>query len=82
MWMDLHVNHTRNVQITTSKNPCKKITRTPFAQPWILQSRTHAMIMATYVENYFFHIGSGKFWNLVCWTRARRSSDERTEDVL
>ena len=40
------------------------------------------MIMATYVENYFFHIGSGKFWNLVCWTRARRSSDERTEDVL
>ena len=67
--MDLHGNHTRNVHINTSGNPCKQLSHAPFAQTWILPSQMHTKIMAKCVENYFFHIGSGIFWNWICWTR-------------
>ena len=81
-WMDLHENHTRNVRITTSRNPFKQLTHTLFSQTWILTSQTHIRIMATCVDNYFFHIGSGRFWNWICWTVERISFDDCTEDVL
>ena len=63
IWMYLHGNNTRNVRITTSGHLCKQLTCTPFAQPWILPSKTHTRIMETYVETYLIQISSGIFWN-------------------
>ena len=64
--MDLHGNHTNNVWLTTIGNPCKQLTRAPFARPCILPSQTHTRIMATCADTYFFHIGSEQFWNYIC----------------
>ena len=59
--MVIHGNHTRNVQITKSGHPCKKLICKTFAQPWILPSQTHTRIMATCMETHFIHIGSERF---------------------
>ena len=82
IWMNLHVNHTRNVWITTTRHPYKQLTSTTFAQKWILTSQTHSRIMVTCVETYSIHIFSGIFWNWLSWIRACRSSDECTENLL
>ena len=70
--MDIHGNHRSNVRITTSGYPRKQLTRTMFAQLCILPSQTHTRIMATCVETYLIHIGSGRFWNWLYWTGAHR----------
>ena len=80
--MDIHGNYKRNVCTTSSGHPGKQLTRTTLKKPCILTSQTNTTIMETYVETYFIHIGSGRFWNWLCLTGTCRSSYECIKNVL